>query len=192
MTTIDENLLRARLRDASEAAEAIAATARELRPLKKAVGLFRRRELRDYIWLDAKAVRDGRNHVATLVGYFDGLTARSAIRDRFDTALGELRPTDSTDRLLEGIETAANFLSRELRALSERETLELAPDAPKHPGPDRTSEVARGHLMRAEYALPLHIFQALEKAGSSTKKAVAQQRANAARARLIEAGAQVR
>lgn len=187
----DTTLLSSQLTDIAESARAIGHTAHELRGLKKAVGWTRRREARDRVWLSAKSFADGSRHVATLHGYFGGAAERTAVRDRLEAEIGSLEPSDDIPALLEAIQRCADVLAREFDALAARDDFAIMPGAPAKPGPARTIEVARGHVMRTEYRFALEIYQLLEREKPGPMVSVARQRANTARARLIDAGAPV-
>lgn len=136
---------RAAIRECLEALGRLAHAGRALLSPRGRVALDALR--RDELKLTRKGLYDALNHPITLVGYFDGFEARTALRDRLVSRLDAEGEAANLEHLQSMIEVTCDLVAAVLLSLLERPRLTLASPGPHSPGPDRTLELCRAHLV---------------------------------------------
>ncbi|MBK9365254.1 MAG: hypothetical protein IPN01_02870 [Deltaproteobacteria bacterium] len=101
---------------------------------------------RDELKLTRKGLYDALNHPITLVGYFDGFEARTALRERLISRLDAEGEAVDLEHLQSMIEVTCDLIAAVFLSLLERPRLDLVSPGPHSPGPDRTLALCQAHL----------------------------------------------
>lgn len=121
-----------------------------------------------------KSARDGLNHTAMLVGYTQGLPARTAFRDQNAPLLAGRVASDDPQEHLEAIDRSVEVVARALQPLTWRDNFTPLPDVPKRPGPVIVARNARRHLCGLAYHLTYALCRAFALSGDMEREAQAQ------------------
>jgi hypothetical protein len=135
---------RAAIRECLEALGRLARAGRALHPAGPPSKLDARRH--DELKLTRKGLYDALNHPITLVGYFDGFEARTALRERLVSRLDAEGEAVDFEHLQSMVEVACDLVAAVLLSLLERPRLGLISPGPHSPGPDRTLALCKAHL----------------------------------------------
>jgi hypothetical protein len=100
----------------------------------------------DELKLTRKGLYDALNHPITLVGYFDGFEARTALRGRLIHRLDAEGEAADLEHLQSMIEVTCDLIAAVFLGLLERPRLALVSPGPHSPGPDRTLALCQAHL----------------------------------------------
>ena len=120
-----------------------------INPHKKQLRWFGAGRYKTQIPIVYKGTQDALNHAATLIGYFDGYSARGDFQRKVEA---EFQPTIDKEviNLFAYIHRVLEELQMVLRNLLSRESLTMATNGPKKPGPLRTTQVCKEHLQSLE------------------------------------------
>ena len=135
---------RAAIRECLEALGRLAGAGRALTPARLDAGLDPRR--RDELKLTRKGLYDALNHPITLVGYFDGFEARTALRERLISRLDAEGEAADFEHLQSMIEVTCDLVAAVFLGLLERPRLDLVSPGSHSPGPDRSLALCQAHL----------------------------------------------
>ncbi|MEE2789795.1 MAG: hypothetical protein VX589_20810 [Myxococcota bacterium] len=137
----------------------IGATCEDVRPLRRQLRWFAERDSAPHRKLVKKSAQDALNHASTLIGYYDGYSARGVYQRRVATITQAQRVRSLPD-LVDYVHWVMGEILTVIRDLLARESLALCKNGPTKPGPERTVEVCARHLGSLKRMLLTLIFNA--------------------------------
>ncbi len=120
-----------------------------IRPTKKDLRWFAHSQTTIHQHRIKKGTEDLLNHAASLIGYFEGYESRGQFQIESAKIVEEHQPTILLE-LFDFILKILDIVQQSIQSLISKDTLTLAPNGPRKPGPERTLLVCKSHILSLE------------------------------------------